>query len=121
MKPHHNRPEIPSILNRPDTGLIELFQNDTLRPILKQLNLNWQMVFSHYCKNTNTAITDLDENAKVQLINNLLFKNQSIRNQFIGMAMGHFNTEELNAYFKNVGEFNRRIIQMLKQRLTDEL
>jgi len=117
MKSNKLRPNIKTIRNNDETSAIELFQNNTLRPILKLQHDLGLTIFKQHCIKIRIMVSNLGKDEKVNLIQNTLSKNHTIRNQFIGIIIGHFNLEELSTYYQSEREFNRRIIQMLKQRI----
>ena len=48
-------------------------------------------------------------------------KNKSLNNQLIGVIIGMMENDEVKEYFKNSKEFNKRIIQMIIQRIYDSI
>lgn len=51
----------------------------------------------------------------------ILQKDSSFKKFLIGTIVGHFSDEEINFYLNNTRELNRRIIQIITQRLEDSL
>ena len=48
-------------------------------------------------------------------------KNTVLRNQLIGLVLGQFTTEELAMYLEKDTAYNKRILQMVAQRIVDNL
>jgi len=99
----------------------ENFQNKTLRPILKLQNDIIVPFFIAFCKKQKTSI---DSFRKEDFFNNVftfIKKNTVLRNQLIGLVLGQFTTEELAMYLEKDTAFNKRILQMVAQRIVDNL
>ena len=54
-------------------------------------------------------------------MNSILTKDINFKNILIGSIIGHLNKNEIEIYLKSKSELNKRIIQMVKQRLQDNL
>jgi hypothetical protein len=101
-------------------GDLESFQNDSLRPILKfQHNVLLDFVLSQ---------PNIDSVLKNRQIRRILesslkdFINQTqLKGQLIGMTIGLFSMEELKFYNVYQKEINKRILQMILQRLVDSI
>jgi hypothetical protein len=50
-----------------------------------------------------------------------LIKDQKLRNYLKGIVIGHFTLEEYGIYKKQSSELSKRMINMLKERLKDQL
>ena len=99
----------------------ENFQNKTLRPILKLQNDIIVPFFIAFCKKQKTSI---DSFRKEDFFNNVftfIKKNTVLRNQLIGLVLGQFTTEELAMYLEKDTAYNKRILQMVAQRIVDNL
>jgi hypothetical protein len=48
-----------------------------------------------------------------------LTKDINFKNILIGSIVGHFDENEIEIYLKSTSELNKRIIQIVKQRLLD--
>lgn len=108
------RPELNLSSTIPD----EDFQNRTLRPILKLQHDLILFLFISFC---NKQKIDLykDENKFNSIVNTHIKKNMVLKNQYLGLIIGMFTTEEFGIYLENDAEFNKRIITMIGQRLKD--
>ncbi|MDG1529464.1 MAG: glyoxalase [Polaribacter sp.] len=107
------------VLNLSSISTDEDFQNRTLRPVLKLQNNTILQVFSHFSQKQKTDINNLK---KVELNNyvNLITKNNTVlRNQLLGLVIGQFTKDEFDVYKVNDLEFNKRIINMIGQRILD--
>ncbi len=97
----------------------ERFQNLTLRPILKMqhdLLLNVTRNFPHFDAIIHQEKTMEDYKAAVIEF----FKNQlALKNQIIGLVIGHFTSDEWTAYAVDKSECNKRITNMAGERVAD--
>jgi hypothetical protein len=92
---------------------IERFQNDTIRPIIKfQHEVILALVFNHkfYEKSVNRAA-----------LKSFLNGQKELRHQLIGLVIGLFDLSEFEAYQLNAPEYQRRIIQIVSQRVFDTI
>lgn len=110
------RPKL-TIDENQDTSEIEKFQNNTLRPILKfQNDLLVALVNDapHFARIQN-RVSSADE-YKSEVIS--FIKQQSaLKNQIIGLIVGHFTLNEFSDYVINRNELNKRIVQMAGERV----
>lgn len=103
-----------------DTKKKESFQNQTLRPILKQQNLLFLRLFGSHIQTFKVPFAQMNEEQQDQCIANTLAQNQPFKNTMIGVVVGWFTDEESKTYCQNRTAFNKRIVQMLIQRLQDQ-
>jgi hypothetical protein len=95
----------------------EKFQNETLRPILKLQNDLFIAVFiNHISKHKNDFYTYSVEK-KLLFIENSIQKDIKFRNALKGMVIGLFTTDEYATYIKNSSALNKRMMNMLIERL----
>ena len=111
------RPNI-NLKNRREVHLeSELFQNEVLRPILKMQHDIILKTFHNHIEKSSINWTQLNQIKKVKCVNDQLSKNLQIKHLIIGLIVGHLNDLEINQYLSNTKEYNKRIIQMAKQRI----
>jgi len=99
----------------------ELFQNQTLRPILKLQNEMYLAVFSTYASRQKTDFSLLSVEKKCSFVEQSLLKDSVLKNTFIGITIGMFTPEELEMYHADHKVFNRRIITMLIERIKSQI
>ena len=99
---------------------IEKFQNDVFRPILKLQNNLILNLFNLYLENYKIQLKSKQDELRLQ-IKNICQKDKVLKNQMIGISIGMLEPSELTTYSENLNEFNKRIIQMISQRLFDNL
>lgn len=112
------RPLIPSALTE-NTKEIEHFQNEVLRPILK-----FQHTFFEYYFKNNSQFLKLIQEKKSRLefqnkISQFISNQANIKHQLIGSVIGMLADDELTYYHANHAELNKRISQMVCQRVSD--
>ncbi|MFY9280976.1 MAG: glyoxalase [Bacteroidia bacterium] len=111
------RPEINRINTELDSTVVEKFQNNTLRPILKIQHDLLILVF-HSCLIKNKILFEkLSESEKKSTLNQLFQKDLAFRNQCLGIIIGLFTLDEYLSYEENSGDYTKRITTMLKQRI----
>lgn len=111
------RPEINRINTELDSTVVEKFQNNTLRPILKIQHDLLILVF-HSCLIKNKILFEkLSESEKKSTLNQLFQKDLAFRNQSLGIIIGLFTLDEYHSYEENSGDYTKRITTMLKQRI----
>ena len=114
------RPNLINLINS-NTSEIERFQNEVLRPIIKMQNNLLVALFKNYIRNRKIEFNKLEAEFQENKINSILTKDINFKNILLGSIIGHFNKNEIKIYLKSKSELNKRIIQMVKQRLQDNL
>ncbi|NML59492.1 glyoxalase [Chryseobacterium cheonjiense] len=104
-----------------DAGQIEVFQNQTLRPILKLQNEIFLMLFKDYALGKISDFNFLTLEKKLNFIEQSLRKDHTLKNIFIGMTIGMLTAEEMEVYISGKNVFNKRIITMLTERLKSQM
>lgn len=114
------RPVLKNLINS-NTSDLERFQNEVIRPIIKMQNNLLVAFFNNYIRNRKIEFNKLEAEFQKNKINTILTKDVNFKNILIGSIIGHLNENEIKIYLKSKSELNKRIIQMLKQRLQDNL
>ena len=114
------RPVLKNLINS-NTNDLERFQNEVLRPIIKMQNNLLVALFKNYIRNRKIEFNKLKAEVQENKINSILTKDINFKNILLGSIIGHFNKNEIKIYLKSKSELNKRIIQMVKQRLQDNL
>lgn len=99
----------------------ERFQNSTLRPILKLQNPLFIEVFHQYIEKRKGVFYDLGLEKKLAYIESSLIKDQKFRNSVKGMIIGQFTVEEYQQYCCNSSALNKRMMNMVIERLKDQV
>ena len=106
---------------KPDTKELERFQNEVLRPILKQQHDLLVQGFTIYLQKRKVNFENLSSEQKEKHIDSILSKDIAFKNVQIGMIVGRFTMEEFKMFNEHASEYSKRILQMLKKRLKDKL
>lgn len=115
------RPEIPSARVFPEMSDAERFQNSTLRPIIKLQNELLLAAFRNYVRKHKNSFYELSLERRMLFIENALQKDIKFRNSLKGMVIGQFTGEEYNIYIQDSSSFNKRMMNMVIERLKDQV
>ena len=99
----------------------EVFQNSTLRPILKLQNDLIIAVFQSYLNQNKIPFNDFSLDKKMKTIEVAILKDISFQNTLKGIVVGLFTVNEFSLYSNNTSGFNKRIRSMLIERLKSQL
>jgi hypothetical protein len=105
----------------PNTKQLEAFQNLTLRPTIKSEHETIMALFNDLCKNAQLSFRNKDLVTKKTMLDNLFAKNTAFTNQLIGLVIGQLSNEDLKSYFTDSKEYNKRIKQIIKERIFSKL
>ncbi|WP_298117151.1 glyoxalase [Flavobacterium sp.] len=99
----------------------ELFQNKTLRPILKLQNDLFIEVFTNHAIKQKGVFFTLSPEKKLVYIENTIQRDIKFRNSLKGMVIGLFTVQEYTDYTKNSSNLNKRMMNMLIERLKSQV
>jgi len=99
----------------------EVFQNATLRPILKLQNDLIVLVFQNYVNQIKLPFNGFTVEKKMSSIATIISKDIQLQNTLKGIVIGLFTTEEYHYYSKTISNSNKRIKGMLIERLQSQL
>ena len=99
----------------------ECFQNGTLRPIIKMQNHLLVVVFRNYIDKRKNVFYDLSLPKQLAYIENAIHKDMKFRNSVKGMIIGQFTVEEYEIYIKNSSALNKRMMNIVKERLLSNI
>ncbi|QEE50549.1 glyoxalase [Flavobacterium alkalisoli] len=99
----------------------EIFQNQTLRPILKLQNDLFIESFLNYVNKHKGDFFNLTIEKKLFFIENAIQKDIKFRNALKGMVIAIFTVEEFREYIKNSSNLNKRMMNILIERLKDQV
>ena len=115
------RAEIPSIENLGSTKALEIFQNNSLRPILKFQNDALVHVFLLDLRSKKIDLKTFNTKKRLLLIDTHLRTNSNLRQLLLGMVIALLSIDEMEFYNSVYKELNKRIFSMLKVRFKDQL
>ena len=99
----------------------ELFQNQTIRPILKLQNDLFIAVFTNYVNKNKADFYSYTVEKKMQTIENSIQKDIKFRNSLKGIVMALFTIEEYETYIQNSSSLNKRMMNLLIDRLKSQV
>lgn len=115
------RPTISSIKLSDNMSKDERFQNVTLRPIIKLQNDLFIKVFKNYVAKHKNVFYELSLERRLHYIDNAIHKDIKFRNSLKGMVIGQFTTEEYSLYIENSSALNKRMMNIVIQRLQSNI
>lgn len=107
----------PELFLKKATSSGEIFQNETLRPILKLQHELIIILAQEFLKSRNITWEKVKEKDPLQWLNINIKRDIPFKNQLIGMVIGQFSKEELDEYLTFQKEMNKRIINMMTERI----
>ncbi len=96
---------------------IEIFQNEVLRPLIKNKNDFYIAYFDNYIISQKIRFEN-PEDARNKIENCLKTEN-SIKNIFIGSIVSNFDSSQIGYFFKNKQEVSKRIVNIISKRIFD--
>jgi hypothetical protein len=99
----------------------ELFQNEVLRPILKLQNDLFIASFLNYISKYKRDFYTKSVENKLTIIENSIQKDIKFRNSLKGMIIGLFTTDEYALYIQNSSSLNKRMMNLLIERLKSQV
>ena len=126
MNDRHNdllriRPVLKKTLEFDTMSVEERFQNSTLRPVIKLQNPLLIEVFRNYINKHKGVFYELGLEKRLAYMENALMKDQKFCNALKGMIIGQFTVDEYLNYIKNSSSLNKRMMQLLLDRLKDQV
>ncbi|WP_124980622.1 glyoxalase [Nonlabens xiamenensis] len=111
------RPEIPSATIRENMSEDERFQNKTLRPVAKLQHDLLVAVFRNYIAKHKNVFYGLTAHKRIDYIENAVNRDQKFRNSLKGIMIGQFTLEEYQRYIQNSSALNKRMMNIVRERL----
>jgi hypothetical protein len=115
------RPVILSAEVRENMSEVEKFQNTTLRPVIKMLHPILILSFKNYLQHKMKVFFDVSGEKRLAYIDAIFQKDIPYKNQLKGMVIGHFTSEEFEIYTSFESEFNKRILNIVKERICNSM
>lgn len=114
------RPILENLVNSQTTD-IEQFQNKVIRPIIKMQHEVLITLFKDYLLKKKINFNSFTKEKKILKIQSILKTDSKFKTLLLGCILGQFSIEELKTYFFKTSEFNKRVSQIITQRLVDSL
>lgn len=114
------RPVLEDLI-KDNMSALELFQNKTLRPVIKMQHDLLIASFNTYKAKRKIDFSSLTDQKKRSKTKAVFVKDINYKNLTLGFIIGAFSLEEFAYYSLNASELNKRIIQIVIQRVQDSL
>jgi|TARA_B100000787_G_C16097141_1_gene251724 hypothetical protein len=114
------RPVLQDLIKE-NMSVIELFQNQTLRPVIKMQHDLLIASFKNYIAKRKIDFSTLTDQKKRSKTKAVFVKDINYKNLTLGFIIGAFSGDEYAYYSSNSSELNRRILQIITQRVQDSL
>ena len=99
----------------------ERFQNESIRPAIKFQSDLLIEAFKNYAKKHKNVFYSLSADKKLIYIENAIQKDMKFRNSLKGMVIGAFTVPEYKEYIQNSSSLNKRMMQIVIERLKDNV
>ena len=99
----------------------ERFQNETLRPVIKLQSPLLIAAFRNYITKRKNVFHGLVLEKRLLYIENAIQKDMKFRNSLKGMIIGQFTLEEYQIYIGNSSPLNKRMMNIVVERLKDKI
>lgn len=116
-----DRPIIPSAHFGKNTSQEEAFQNATIRPIIKQQHGQLIDATNIVAARKIKGFARLHNRDKIVRLTELLSKDRALRKNFLELITESFTEEEHNLYISIKKESNRRIHQIICERILNSI
>jgi hypothetical protein len=115
------RAKLPSEITEEVSSKEELFQNEVVRPIIKTQSDLIKHHVLHQLELMKVNFSALNSLKKEKQLTSLIQQNQQFKRELIGIVIGQFEKDELSKYYVFQKEINRRIVQIIRNRMVDQL
>jgi hypothetical protein len=99
----------------------EIFQNKTLRPILKLQNDLFVEVIRNQINKHKIDFYNFPVEKKLAYIEHIIKNDVKFRNSLKGIVISLFTIEEYNDYIQNSSSLNKRMMNMLIERIKNQV
>jgi len=117
MRNTEERPEIPSIQKEIGSKDVEVFQNNTLRPIIKQLHSLLLAHFSTLLFKKKGRYFKTAEDQKSAYIHSIFQNELRYKSELKGMVIGNFTVSEFAVYKEKASLLDKRIYSIVEERI----
>ena len=115
------RPNLPESLVEGHLKEEELFQNMVLRPVIKMQHDILILRVQSYFLSKKVVFHMLDKKKRINAIESAFQNDNPFKKEIQGMILGQLNPEEFQRYLKSERSMNKRIIQMVRNRMLDSI
>ena len=99
----------------------EAFQNETLRPVAKLQNDLLVSALGLFLRKRKVDMRQTAAKQRFEKIKELVARDNRLRGLLFGIIVGQFTTTEMAYYLAHESEVNRRLTNLLTERLTESV
>ena len=115
------RPKLPDSLTDGKLKEEELFQNMVLRPVIKMQHDVLILRVKSYFTSKRVMFNVMDKKKRTLAIEKAFLGDNAFKKEIQGMVLGQLDTTEYQRYIKYERTMNKRIIQMVRNRMLDSV
>ena len=115
------RPKLPDALTEGELKEEELFQNMVLRPVIKMQHDVLILRVKSYFISKRVMFNVMDKKKRTLAIEQAFLGDNAFKKEIQGMILGQLETTEYQRYLQNERTMNKRIIQMVRNRMLDSV
>ena len=115
------RPKLPDSLTSGELKEEELFQNIVLRPVIKMQHDVLILRVKNYFTSKRVMFNVMDKKKRAMAIEKAFLGDNAFKKEIQGMILGQLDTSEYQHYLKYERTMNKRIIQMVRNRMLDSI
>ena len=115
------RPILPESLVEGNLKEEELFQNMVLRPVIKMQHDILLLRVQSYFLSKKVVFHMMDKKKRINAIESAFQNDNPFKKEIQGMILGQLTIEEFKTYLKSERSMNKRIIQMVRNRMLDSI
>ena len=115
------RPKLPDSLTEGKLKEEELFQNMVLRPVIKMQHDVLILRVKSYFTSKRVMFNVMDKKKRTLAIEKAFLGDNAFKKEIQGMVLGQLDTTEYQRYLKYERTMNKRIIQMVRNRMLDSI
>ena len=121
MANNKERPELSKNLLKNIDSDEEYFQNEVIRPVIKMQSDLIKSHVLHQFEQMKVDLEKLELLKKRKQITSLTQQNQQFKKELIGIVVGQFSIDELKKYHTMQKNLSKRIVQIIRNRMVDQL
>ena len=114
------RPILLDLVNE-GTSEMEKSQNEVIRPIIKMQHNLLISFFKNYLQKRKIDFSVFPEKKKRSKISSVFKTDNNYKNITLGFVLGQFSMDEYKFYADYSSEINKRILQIIQQRIKDSI
>lgn len=115
------RPNLPGSLVEGNLKEEELFQNMVLRPVIKMQHDILILRVKSYFLLKRVVFNVMDQKKRTKAIEQAFLNDHAFKKEIQGMIIGQLGQDEFQQYLKFEKSVNKRIFQMVKNRMLDSI